>query len=508
MDEEELQDEELNEEMDEDEENEESEEQEAEEQAEAEAEEEAMLQEQEKKAKIKELKPKLAEISSTLTSTGAVSLTMKGKEVMKEARKYKELAAQIALIYSIIAFNKIKRAIKKAMQWVTRIASSGPAGFWAILIGFILIVAICVIASLFMIFSSADGGSSSPFGITGKDFYGARMVYKDDTLATKNIIEDYVEFVEDGINATTAITTATKEGVDFDVEITVNLAMPSADYDYSQFNEEEFKTNYPQLHALVFDIAKIVYKQDNNADTTATTLVECVDGILYFGYGRTVIADISKLVGDEIIANTTFASDDTEGKLTKTDIDALIQTELTDLYDNEKYEIRTEKLFIKDYILNSADEKLSGITEENYVAMLFMPKINVEFEKFSFAMGGKDLSDLQIKLTNNGNEIVLNKDEYDYSTDDGETQRNIYISNKNLNVEASSFTAIETNTELFKQGCGLFDIMGVVENYFNYLELSAGQTDVYTFNQSGVVLSVSCSQPIVVVDYETVWSAN
>ena len=126
-----------------------------------------------------------------------------------------------------------------------------------------------------------------------------KFINENQEKATTKIIEDYVEIIEDGIQEATSITTVSKDGEDYDVQVSVNIALPQ-NYDYNNFNEESFQLQYPQTYALVFDIAKLVYKFDNQAETTATKLVECVDGILYFGYGQTVMADVSKLLNEQI----------------------------------------------------------------------------------------------------------------------------------------------------------------------------------------------------------------
>lgn len=506
MDEEELEDEELNEEDEEDEEDQEQE----------------MQEEEDKKKKLEEkaLKTKLTIMAGRLVAKGDVVLNAQDKKTVKDAKKHKPLKEDINRINAILIANKVK----KTMQTVGKVASSGPALWYVVLGALIIFLIICVIVIIVSIVQSATGaGGGSEFGINGKDFYGARMVYKNDEIASVCMVEDYVELVENGINSTTAIKTASKDGKTYNVEVSVNIALPEEDYNFEEFDEAEFQAEYAVLYETIFDIAKIVYKVDNNAETTATTLIECVDGILYFGYGETAMAEISTLLTDKIVENITFTSkDDSEHKLTIADIQNVATPKLTTLYAEAKYAVRTEKLFIKDFILESDDAKVSGVTAENYIAMIFMPKKNVTINKFSFVAGGENLSDLTVELFNNGSSINIIKDDADYGqdlpTEEGEEETEqpkkeayIYMTNEDLGITVETYQDIdENNLTALKDGMSLYDVVEKVNDYSIYLELSTQSQTIqfYTFKLNGVYVKLNCSNPFAFTEFETLWEAN
>ena len=343
-----------------------------------------------------------------------------------------------------------------------------------------------------MILFRMKEATESISGINGKDFYGARMVYKDDDLAAKSIVEDYVHIVEKGINETKTSITG--------VSLEINITLPAENYDYSTFEETEFQTAYPVLYSTVFDIAKVVYKIDNSADFAGTTLIECISGIAYFGFDQTFMPDISKVVANAISSNITTSDG--------SDVSAEINSTLNMLYSQAEYNIRTEKLFVKDYILFGEEDTIKNVSTENYVAFIFMPRKNVTFTSLSFTAGNININEFSISLSNNGTNVPIKKDDVDLSDDEDETKQSCtYITNK-INISANAFVDIDSeNISALREGLSLFDIVENVDNYELYLEQTTGENSqqYYTFKKNGVIVSLEHSEKFNFVEAETKW---
>lgn len=417
---------------------------------------------------------------------GSLALNMSEQQTMKKAKKHPNLKKEINTIKLILLANKTKLAMKTM--------SASPLMyyvFWGVLILFLIICIVAIVGSIMpWLFPNEDGTTgelSSEFGITGKDFYGARMVYKNDEKATTSIIADYAELVEAGIDEAKTLETP-------EMTLTINITMPNEEYDYSTFEENSFRTEYSVLYNTIFDIAKVVYNVDNSASYGGSSLVECVDGILYFGLSQTFMADVSAIIKDAITTNTTTSDD--------SDVKSQIESKLDAIYAQPKYDVRTEKLFVKDFILEKDDDKVKGISKENYVAFIFMPKNNVTFKKFMFVAGNADLSEFEIQLTNNGSEINLKKDDSDFGNANSGNSY-IYTSNENLNVSAGVFSDIDTNNlSALSAGVSLFDIVETVNNYSTYLETN--ENSIYTIKKNGVVVNISNKEAFDFAEFETI----
>lgn len=468
---------------------------------------------QQEKQRIEEklTKNKLKFICSNLAIGSRTTLKETEKKTIKKAKQFPNLKKDIKQVNTLLAANRVKVA--------TKTMSMSPAMFYVVIGALIILLVIAVVAFVGSIMpylfpddeGNGNGGTtSSAFGITGQDFYGGRMVYKDDEKSRLAIIEDYVALVELGITEAKTISTISSGGSEISVTIEVNIQLPNEEYDYSTFDEATFQAEYSVLYSTIFDIAKVVYKIDNGTDYANTTLLECVDGILYFGYGQTAMIDINKIINDAIIANSTVTATDGTTINKTTEVDPLISSKIEELCLNEKYHLRAEKLFVKDYVL-SGEDKMKDISKENYVAFIFMPNKNVTFTKFSFSVGNADLTELTMKLTNNGNEINLKKDDFDFSNDeDSSKQAFIYLTNENLSVSAGVFNDIDVNNlGALSEGMSLFELIKNVDDYSIYLETKTNETsgEYLTIKKNGVVLELNNKEEFSFSEFETTWQS-
>lgn len=467
--------------------------------------EEELLQQQMQAAKAKQMKAEEKVLKNKLRAAmvrvakGSIALNADEQKTIKKAKKHKSLKKEILALYTLIAANKVKLAMKTM--------STAPSWYY-VAIGALIIVLIicivCIVASIMPWLFPDDGGGSqvnSLFGITGNDFYGARMIYTDQEQAAINMVEDYVELVENGIDEVQTIPSVSSG----DVTLQINIVLPEEDFDYSSFNEADFQSNYSILYSIIFDVAKEVYKADNSTDYSGSSLVECAEGILYFGYGEDAMLEVPQIVIDSILANYSIVEGDGEN------VESEITSKLEELYSHEKYKVRTEKLFVKDYII-SGDERIQNVAKENYVAFIFMPKKSVTFTKFSFSVGNADLSEFTIELYNNGNEVKINKDNFNFADNDSGSSVDsfMYESGVFTNESASVFTDIDqSNLSALSEGLSLFDVVQNVEDYSIYLETASGEDgkQYYTIKTNGVVVEMSNKEAFSFVEFETVWKA-
>ena len=364
-------------------------------------------QEEQRRVEERLLKNKLKFIKSNVSVSSRTFLKDSEKRTIKKAKKHKNLKSDINQINTILMLNKGKNTSK--------FITSSPLIFYVIigvLLIFLLITVMVTIGSLmsWLFDEGNEDGENAVFGITGDDFYGARMVYTDETKAIQTIIQDYSQFVENGIVQAKLIETVNVDGTNYSVELNLdNIVIPEDDYFQTMNNEKEsdFQTNYNQLYNIVYnDIAQPIYKVDNGSDFSGS-LIDCVSGIKYFGF--TNMAEIAPVVAENLILPTGIAakaqgSEDAISDATiLRKIEDEIEQQIVNYYQGEaKYSIRTEKWFVKDYILTEDDEMLSGVKKENYVAMIFMPRNNVTFTKISFAVGNANLDDFKITLNVEG----------------------------------------------------------------------------------------------------------
>ncbi len=470
---------------------------------------EQMDEQQQKNANLKKmfefeekiLKNKLKLILAKI-SKGSLYLNIDEKKTVKKSKDHPNLKKQINIINAILLINRAKAAAK-AM-------STSPSWYYIGIGALILLLIICVISILSYIipnlFPDQSNNLESMFGVSGEDFYGIRTVYKDDEKAGYTIIEDCVELVENGIAEAKTITSISGTGGSANGTLEITISMPDEEYDYSTFDENSFSSQYGVLYSTIFDIAKEVYKVDNSTSFAGSNIVECVNGILYFGFDQTIMESVDDIISTAISNNSNFVVDG-EGSVSKTDVDNQISSKLTALYSQDKYNIRTEKLFVKDYIFEDDESKMKGAEKQNFVAFIFMPKNNVTFKKLSFTASATSLEGLEIKVTNNGEEIKLNKDNQNLA--DAETsQAYIYQTGLFFSEQCNAFTDIDTNNlNALSSGLSLFDIVETVSNYSLYLESVTSENSVnyFTIKKNGMVANLSHSEPFYFVEFETTW---
>ena len=458
----------------------------------------------------------------------------KEKEKIRQAEKHPKLVGKVLEVFKKLGA-KIWEFIRNNSTWLVPLVGI----LLAILVGIPIVLAVLSWPIKWFLWPDDDtdygdgGGGSAAFGVTGDDFYGVRTIYTDDEKARVGLLEEYSTIIDNSIEQTLTIekikTITTGTGDDevsktYKVSVVVDLSIPKTevegkeptDFDYSTFNEDTFKTTYVDYYNILNAVAEKVYVYDNPTGNIPSLLIEKLDGIKYFGLDLTVSSEVKTLIYNKLVElydievfNQTDNKVEEGAVVTdlktelKAEIEAEINTEIIEVL--APYTARTEKLFVKDFILSESDDTMSGITEENYVCWIFMPNKAVQFEQVWFYVKHPDIDNFNIKLFNNGSEITLKKDTGNLG-DENVKLYSYYIRNIHENVGA--FEDIDTSKiDALKQGVALSDIIKD-ENLPTEKYLSLNADGVYTFNKNGMYVEFNSLEKFYCVEQETLWGAR
>lgn len=382
--------------------------------------------------------------------------------------------------------------------------SAGSSVPYILIFALILVVAVFVIAALGSLLSflsgddPSDGTASAQFGVNGEDFYGVRVVYTDSELAEIEIVENYINTIQ---NAVESIESE-------DLDITIDF--PAEDFDYSTLDLEAFASDYANAYQILASVVDTIYRQDAESmgDTAndELTIQEKIDAIRYFGLNLDLANEIAGVISSHINDQDlyTIQSDEETGE----DILA-VEQQIADgilLYFTENDFVRLEKYFIKDYIFESAEDMMENIIAEEYVAMIFMPKTQVQFSRFSFIVSLTNLDTFNLYVQQ-GSEIVNFTSEQLTSAEDG-AESNLYSSADNLNLTAQVYENIDINNlNYLSAGMSLLDILNGEIDYNIYLNTATNQEEevILTFKQDGVITYFEAEDDFIFVEYETSW---
>lgn len=388
------------EEMDEDDEDDEDDEEDEEEEEELEQKEDERVEEI--KRQRQEIKDKTTlKISTKMIETLPAPIVKRGtfpavKRLLGLEKKPKQKPSPNATENKQEAKQFMAKFIKAVGEFIARFAE---VIFWVLIAVLIFLAVMILITAVATIIGSIFGAlkgdddeyplGASLDGVTGKDFYGVRMLYKDNDVTRVKLLEGYVDVFMGSI-----------DDIEKDTTITVNVlgSLPDDEYDYSTFDESVFSADYPSIYTGVNALADKMFEIDNPGETLPASLVEKLDGIKYFGLDSSV--DLETLIRDYVNANYTFASVD--GSVEQSEIDARVNTALTNYVANYEY-VRVEKLIVKDHIFTNDDDSLKDVEMHDYVAYIFMPKRAGTFTEMTLMVRTEtENEDLIIHIDNNG----------------------------------------------------------------------------------------------------------
>lgn len=437
---------------------------------------------------------------------------------------------QIMLQKKAEFYNKVQSVVAPALPFIGYI-------LLAILIIIILVV---IIASIFPWLFPEEGntnGAASPFGMKGANFYGGRVVYKDETLSRNGLVEQYVDIIEtsvDNLQNATLTQTVNVDGEDvvFDVKLIINIALPSeaeqgeissqtegenTGYNFEELDLTQFATDYPEIYAMVETIAKVCYKIDNGVDAETGELTAILDGIKYFGFTADMLGSgfdstedsIIEIVYNYLYNNNSITLQEKQQSSTTyvdatnvalDDVTSDIQNTLTTTFADVST-VRTEKLFVKDFILNGDDSYLEGIEKKNYVALIYIPKTNYNFDYLSYMITVDPNAEFSMKVFVNGSEIGLSKsDGENWADEDATDLTYTYSSSKNLGKSLDSTTIIDTaNLNMLNSNCSLYKLVRLTDeknsDYNIYLESSAEDSSVLTYKKGSMYVEFTSNTP-------------
>lgn len=451
------------------------------------------------------LTPKIEAIDLKLaTNSKKIMLNPIEKKAMERAKKHKKLLpkvldAIIKLILNIGAF--IKKIISIISPMIPAITEGALIIFLIISIISILsfVLPDFVFENLFGV-KPDHGESGAVFGVKGDSFYGVRMIYRDDEQANIEQLESYINLATGKVEKILELTTLNVDGTEYSLQVTYTDAGVLSD-DF-KFDKTTFANTYPNLNTLLLDIAGKVYEADTGETGDALTLDEKLAGIKYFGLNIDVKADLETLVSDYVKANYTFDLTQEDSPVTDAEILEQAKTQLDEIVSgnlDEKYFTRTEKLFAKDFIFNKEDDYMKAFEKRQYVAMIYLPKTNVEFTSFAYNSSGIEINDFDLKMYNNGTEIQL---KHDANNDmPGTNNKVYYFKTGDISVSTGTTDLVDaTNDETLKvlsDGMSFGKLSTIVGDMNIYLKSTTDERgkEYYTYNTSGVYLTFSQETP-------------
>ena len=488
------------------------------------------------KQEEKKIEKVLEEAENELSNRFVPYLKSKEKDALEKGKKHPKLWKKITGFLKTFG-SKVMEFIRNNSTWLLPLAII----LLVIFVGIPIIVAVALWPIKWLLWPDDDsagpggsgGGGSAAFGVTGDDFYGVRTIYTDDEKARVGLLEEYSTIIDNSIEQTITVeklkTITTGSGEDeisktYKVSVVVDLTIPQTkvegeeptDFDYSTFEEESFKTTYLEYYTLLNAVAEKVYVYDNPTGSIPETLLEKLNGIKYFGLDAIVGEEIKTIIYNKLLTiYDVEVFNQTENKVENGEIKTELKNQLKTDLENDinvklgevlaPYTARSEKLFIKDFILSDSDDMMNDITEENYVCWIFMPKTAVEFEQVSFYIKHNNIEKFAIKLFNNSEEITLKKDNADF----GDENVSIYTYfAKNLNEDVNMYENIEiTNLEALKQGVSLSEIIRN-ENLNNEKYLTLNADGVYTFVKNGMRVEFESLEKFYCSEVETKWNSR
>ncbi len=453
--------------------------------------------------KIKQL-PKVATADPTLV-----------KKIPKITKDFAVAAAKVPSMLSTFFINLVNTI-------VNIVVSAWPV----VLVGLALIVIIVVLVVLMgWLFGLAGGGSIA--GITGDDFYGVRTWYRNTEQSRIILADQYIDLLDmpfsegfrEDIEDDGEATLTLEDGVV--LTITISEELLEEKLSYTSYTGEGFATDYPALAEYLDTLADTMYTADNEGETAPETLDEKLDGIKYFGYGEGNLLTLEELVDDYIAANyTVTAGVDGEGEPIADATDRfnswLDSTTFLDATANPNLAIRTEKLFVKDYLLSGEQSMLKDIERQDYVGFQFMPREEVTFYKLSFFTIYMT-EGFEMHAYNNGDDLGLSHTEsLKNEIESGEIIQYTYETWCLQSVEAFDYMALpsppstdtgreESSEDAVELGLTVYDLALNPTTQGNMLELVEG---IYQLKENnGLVCKFTnpTGETFMFVEVETDW---
>ncbi len=397
------------------------------------------------------------------------------KKTIEEAKRHKNLRKKL----NTLSWMMNAARMRKHMQGMSLVPLIVQAGFWALIIILAISVAVSIAYVLGLIDSNGNENSgesgAAPMGPKGKDFYAVRAVYTDEEQAEIDQIEDYIDILR-----------GVKEQIDTDIsglEITFNLDLPE-DEEMSTFIESKNTGDFIIAYETMSEMAGVVYKYDN-VDGAETDLSVQLGLIKYFGYNAEILSlagennDLTDIIKANLLQyqSSLFVPVEDDGEL-PADLTDTINASV-DTYMATVSNLRAEKYYIKDFVLDGDDATMEGIETKNYKAIMMYAKTDFDAQLMQFYAKNVDVekfvtyiddfgSKTEFDIVPSGNDDYYNKNSTGGQSSQQEPENKLY----NYEIDhAFSIIAGEEPTYLNtivegKNVLNLYDILvaGNVEN--------------------------------------------
>lgn len=296
-----------------------------------------------------------------------------------------------------------------------------PPVLWGTLIVLFLILLLILILIIVPAIAGApyenvnleNGVFDTAQGIMGDKFYGARVIYKDDEQAVKDL-----EYYYENLSTNFLGNVGNYDGVNLILSL-----------DYTDERPEEVTT-------LIKIIANVV---DTSSDDLP--LAESLALIDHFGYTDYELDTICTKFKEHIITNVDsyYTFDGYSGNF-ENDLDYAFNI------NYESLNTISELYYVKDIILPE-NAMISGLTQENYVALIYMPKTKITLKEADYMFYiPKDTENASIDFkmisVNNASETIITESKVDPSWWGEDSAEEVSESGK-LKLELTEFKSLD-----------------------------------------------------------------
>ncbi len=440
------------------------------------------------------LEPFVKRLKSHLVSKKSLVIPPQYLTVYQKAKKHKKFKKQLREIRLQLLINWKHRIAQIARG----IAESAPTLCSIILAGSVCLIFIMLLAGDT---KPDDVKADSEFGAKGKDFYAVRTVYKDDEQAKLDIVEDYVIYIESSTNKAIE---EIKANSTYDAEsVTANIIPENYTVqDVLDFNKME----YDNLRTVLGEMVNMAYSYDNNVDIASIPasmeLIEKINAIKYMGIDSYLQEKFKTIIADGICPF--FHVEDTEHVLVDPTTVTEIPASVNEVLNNAKL-VRTEKLYVKDFILQNDDDTMKDILQEQYVAAIYLPKRDLTINHIQLRIWHHDKATFQAKIVN-GTTV------YEFDNIGGFGSEKLegietYGTTSNIYAQVTAFTnGLQPEVGVTDKETSLLSLAKQAGEGATYLEQKADETtgnSYSTFKIDGIRLEFDSDQAFNFVEADT-----
>lgn len=370
------------------------------------------------------------------------------KKTIEQAKKHKKLRPKLDKLGWLMNAARMK-ATSKGISAITPIVTMLPIVFIVVIAIIAAAVMIAIIKGEIDLNGNSTGGNSgaAPMGPKGKDFYAVRAVYSDDEQAEIDQIGDYIDILK-----------GVKEQIDTDIaglEITFNLDLPEDD-EINTFIENKNTGEFIIAYETMKEMANVVYLYDNESGVETELNIQ-LGLIKYFGYNDEIINldgennDLTDIVKANLeqYQSSLFAPKE-DGEL-PADLTNIVNASV-DKYMATVSDLRAEKYYIKDFVLDGDDATMEDIETKNYKAIILYSRSGFDAQFIQFYAKNVDVEKFVTYIDDFGTKIEFdivpkdNDDYYDKTSSSGQSS-NDEPENKMYNYEINHAFSIDENME-------------------------------------------------------------